>query len=167
VLTRASGRNVATLTSQWLWQPLGAEADAAWGLGVDGQEGTGGTFHATLRDYGRLGLLLARDGQVGGKQVVPRDYLLEATDPARQPPAFRPRAATPYHGYGYLFWLFPMQQRTFALLGIYGQAIFVQPQSNVVMVQTAVTKDAVDRDANAERDAFWRGVLKALGGQSS
>jgi len=164
VLARAARRNVAELTSEWLWQPLGAEADAAWNIGADGQEGTEGRFNATLRDYGRLGLLVARDGNIGGRQIVPREYLLDATDPARQPPAFRPRTATPYYGYGYLFWLFPLRHRTFAMLGIYGQSVFVQPDSGVVMVQTSVNQEPRGRQAGAERDAFWRGVLESLGG---
>ena len=37
VLAGASGRTVADLTSEWLWQPLGAERDAFWILSQDGQ----------------------------------------------------------------------------------------------------------------------------------
>ncbi|HPA17774.1 MAG TPA: serine hydrolase [Verrucomicrobiae bacterium] len=164
VLARAARKNIGELTSEWLWGPLGAEADAAWNISTDGQEGTHGRFNATLRDYGRLGLLLARDGNIGGRQIVSKEYLLDATDPARQPPAFRPRTATPYHGYGYLFWLFPMRHRTFAMLGIYGQSVFVQPDSGIVMVQTSVNQDPRGTQARAERDALWRGVLESLGG---
>jgi len=167
VAARAAGATLADLTSQWIWQPLGAEADAAWNLGVDGQERSEGYFNATLRDFGRLGLLLANDGRVGSKQIVSPSYLLDATAAARQPPAFRPRTATPYYGYGYLFWLFPFRCRTFALLGIYGQGLFVQPESKIVMVHTAVCREPRDADAGAERDALWRGVLAALGGQTN
>jgi len=164
VLARAAHRNVSELTSEWLWQPLGAEADAAWNLGVDGQEQTMGSFNATLRDYGRLGLLVARDGKIGDRQIIPKQYLLDATDAERQPAVFRPLTATPYYGYGYLFWLFPMRHRTFAMLGIYGQSVFVQPDSGIVMVQTSVNKDPRVAQARAERDAFWQGVLESLGG---
>jgi CubicO group peptidase (beta-lactamase class C family) len=164
VLARAVGKDIATITSEWLWQPLGAEADAAWRISVDGQEETLGGYNATLRDYARVGLLLARDGQIAGRQVVPREYLLDATSADRQPPAFRPRTGTPYYGYGYQTWLFPLRERTFALLGIFGQCLFVQPSTGIVMVQTAVNKSAKDADANAERDALWRGVLASLGG---
>lgn len=165
VLARATKRNIASLTSEWLWRPLGAEADAAWNIGVDGQEQTEGRFNATLRDYGRLGLLLARDGQIGDKQTIPRDYLLEATGADKQPEAFRPRVATTYYGYGYQFWQFPLRSRTFALLGIYGQSIMVQPESKLVMVHLAVNQMPVST-ATIERDALWRGVLSTLGGST-
>ena len=52
----------------------------------------------------------------------------------RQPDAFKPRQATSYFGYGYQFWLFPSQKRRFALLGVYGQSIFVDPELKLVMV---------------------------------
>ncbi|HWA97376.1 MAG TPA: serine hydrolase, partial [Pirellulales bacterium] len=164
VLARAAQQNLATLTAQWLWQPLGAEAEASWQIGIDGQEQAEGGFNATLRDYARLGWLLAHDGRRGPMQIVPAAYLLDATDPTRQPEAFRPRAATPYFGYGYQFWLFPMRSRTFALLGIYGQSIFVQPESKIVMVHTAAYANPKQPDATIERDALWRGVLAILGG---
>ncbi|MEP6792037.1 MAG: serine hydrolase, partial [Ramlibacter sp.] len=36
VLTGATGRTEAELTSEWLWQPLGAERDAFWVTSTDG-----------------------------------------------------------------------------------------------------------------------------------
>jgi CubicO group peptidase (beta-lactamase class C family) len=169
VLAGASGRSVADLTSEWIWQPLGAEQDAFWVLSRDGQERTSGYFNATLRDWGRLGWMMAQDGRVAGRQVVPRDYVLAATDPQQQPEAFRPRKATPYFGYGFQFWLFPMRDRTFGFQGVHGQSVFVQPSTGIVMVQTAVYEAASGRQDPApylERNAFWLGVLESLGGHT-
>ncbi len=169
VLTAATGKNMAELTSEWLWKPMGAEHDAFWRIGVDGQEQSYGAFNASLRDWARLGLLLANDGKAGGQQVVPQAFLLDATDTARQPPAFKPRKATPYFGYGYQFWLMPMKQRTFAMQGIHGQTVYVQPASGIVMVLTSVWESASGRQdpqPYEERDALWRGVLQSLGGST-
>lgn len=167
VLAAATGRSMADLTAEWLWQPIGAERDAFWRIAGDGQEVANGGFNASLRDWGRLGLLLANDGRVDAQQVVPREYLLDATDAARQPYAFRPRAATPYLGYGYQFWLLPMAERTFVLQGVHGQAVYVQPSTGIVMVLTSVWEQASGRQdpqPYQERDALWRGVLRSLGG---
>jgi CubicO group peptidase (beta-lactamase class C family) len=174
VLTAATGRNMADLTREWLWQPLGAEHNAFWRTGVDGQEQAHGGFNASLRDWGRLGLLLANDGKLPGpdgsmQQLLPLDYLRDATDPARQPLAFQPRRATPYFGYGYQFWLFPMRERSFAMQGIHGQTLFVQPANGIVLVLTSVWESASGRQdpqPGAERDALWRGVLTSLGGST-
>ncbi len=170
VLAAATGKSVAELTSEWLWKPMGAEHEAFWRISSDGQEQVYGAFNASLRDWGRLGLLLANDGKAGGQQLVPLDYLLDATDPARQPEAFRPRQATPYFGYGYQFWLLPMKQRSFAMQGIHGQGLYVQPSSGLVMVLTSVWESASGRQdpqPHEERDALWRGVLQSLGGSTA
>lgn len=174
VLVAATGRNMAELTSEWLWKPMGAEHNAYWRIGADGQEQAYGAFNASLRDWARLGLLLANDGKVqganGAQQLLPLDYLLDATDPARQPTAFRPRRATAYFGYGYQFWLFPMRERSFAMQGIHGQTLFVQPASGIVMVMTSVWEQASGRQdpqPGEERDALWRGVLRSLGGSTN
>lgn len=169
VLTGATGRSMADLTSDWLWKPIGAEREAFWGAEPGGQELAHAQFNATLRDWGRLGMLLARDGRVGDTQVVPAAYLLDATDPTRQPTAFKPGIATRYLGYGYQFWLLPMRERTFMMQGVHGQALYVQPASGIVMVMTSAWQAASGRQdpqPGEERDALFRGVLRALGGST-
>ena len=169
VLTGATGRSMADLTTEWLWQPLGAESDAFWCHGRDRQAAAYFCFNATLRDWGRLGVLMANDGKVGQRQIISADYLREATDIAKQPPAFAPYKATPYFGYGYQFWLHPLKERSFAFQGVYGQTLFVQPASGIVMEQTAVydkASGAQDPEPYAERSALWLGVLQSLGGNT-
>jgi CubicO group peptidase (beta-lactamase class C family) len=166
VLLRAvTGVSLSEYLTPRLWQPMGAEADATWITTSDGTEVGMGGFNATLRDYGRLGVLLANDGAAGEKQIVPKDYLLDATDWRRQPEAFTPRKATAYFGYGYQFWLFPGEKRRFALLGVYGQSIFVDPELKLVMVITAATKNAnVAGESYArERGVLWRDVAGRYG----
>jgi CubicO group peptidase (beta-lactamase class C family) len=165
LLRAATGTTVSEYLTPRLWQPMGAEADATWVRTKDGTESGSGNFNAVLRDYGRLGILLANDGAADGRQIVPKDYLLDATDWHRQPDAFTPRRATPYFGYGYQFWLFPGEKRRFALLGVYGQSIFVDPELKLVMVITAAAKNAsVGKEPFArERDALWRGVVAKYG----
>jgi CubicO group peptidase (beta-lactamase class C family) len=165
LLRAVTGMSLSEYLTPRLWQPMGAEADATWVKTRDGTETGSGNFNAILRDYGRLGILLANDGALGGRQIVPRNYLLDATDWHRQPDAFTPRKATPYFGYGYQFWLFPGEKRRFALLGVYGQSIFVDPELKLVMVITAAAKNAsVGKEPLArERDALWRGVVGRYG----
>src|SRR5204862_7200609 len=165
VLRAETGTTLSEYLTARLWQHMGAEADATWIRTTDGTETASGSFNATLQDFGRFGMLLANDGAVGGKQIVPKDYLLDATDWRRQPPAFQPQKATPYFGYGYQFWLYPGEKRRFALLGVYGQSIFVDPELKLVMVITAVAKNAsVGMESFAtERDAGWRGIAGKYG----
>jgi CubicO group peptidase (beta-lactamase class C family) len=162
LLREVTGMTLSEYLTPRLWQPMGAEADATWIKYPDGTEEGMGAFNASLRDYGRLGILLANDGAIGGKQVVPKDYLLEATDWHLQPDAFRPQRATPFFGYGYQFWTLPGEKRRFALLGVHGQAIFVDPELKLVMVTTAVTKtaDIVTESYPRERGALLRSIIE-------
>lgn len=168
VLLRATGKTVTALTEEWLWQPMGAQDPAHWFVATtDRAEGVAGSFNASLRDFGRFGMLLANDGARDGSQIIPREYVLDATDASRQPPGFQPRVATNYLGYGYQVWLLPFKTRTFALQGIFGQSVLVQPASQIVVVTTSAhQKPSGQQDMRPYqlRSAFWAGVLKSLGG---
>lgn len=167
VLRGATGTSVSGYLGPRLWQAMGAETSALWRAERTGLERAAGNFNATLRDYGRLGIVLANDGLRPDtkQQLIPRDYLLEATDWRRAPEAFRPRTATPYYGYNYQFWTFPTDKRRFAMLGVYGQMIFVDPELKLVMVQTTAnaTAKAGETSLGMNADAFWRGVVKHYG----
>lgn len=167
VLRGATGMSVSDYLGPRLWQAMGAETSALWRAERTGLERAAGNFNATLRDYGRLGIVLANDGMRPDtqQQIIPRDYLLEATDWRRAPAAFQPRTATPYYGYNYQFWTFPTEKRRFAMLGVYGQMIFVDPELKLVMVQTTANATAKSGETTLGKnaDAFWRGVVKHYG----
>ena len=166
VVRGATGMNLSEYLTPRLWQPIGAEQTALWYADRTGLEVALGNFNATLRDYARLGIVLANDGvrpdDASGKQIIPRAFLIEATDWKQAPEQFRPGKATPSLGYGYQFWTYPGQTRRFAMLGVYGQSIFVDPGQRLVIVQTAAnaTAQAGDTSLARERDAFWRGVMR-------
>ena len=64
----------------------------------------------------------------------------------------------------YQTWIFPGERRTFALLGVRGQSIFVDPQSRLVMVQTSVRKQAAGGSGPRESTALWAAAVRELGG---
>lgn len=172
VLRAATRQSLCEYVSQKIWQPMGAESRATWlTFPQDQVERAGGNFNATVRDYARLGWLMANDGQRDGQSVIPRDYLLQMTDASLQPEHFRPgrmqhRGST-YMGYGLQTWLLPGSHRRFVLLGTYGQAIMVDPVLKLVVVHMAAGKDA-SGDASGtrmafERNALWRGIVAYYG----
>ena len=140
---------------------MGAEADATWLIDRAGQEAAYCCLNAVLRDYARLGLLLAHDGRRGDRQLIPREWLLTATTVRPDDWHLKPYAATSFYGYGYQTWVLPGDRRMFAALGAHGQAIFVDPANRLVMVHTSVSKEPVDLLEEAR--ALWRGVTETLG----
>jgi len=163
VLRAATGVPVADYLGDKIWGAIGTEADASWTIDSTGQETAFCCFNATLRDYARLGRLLAYDGAWEGRQLIPRQWLLDATTVNPVNAYLAPGAATPYFGYGYQVWIPPGEQRSFALIGIRGQMIFVDPASKLVMVHTAVRKQPSDRASSADLIALWLGVVAQLG----
>jgi CubicO group peptidase (beta-lactamase class C family) len=163
VLRAAVGEPVADYLHDRIWQRIGTEADASWAMDGTGQEVTYCCFNAVLRDYARLGRLLAHDGAWDGRQLIPRQWLQDATTVQPRNAYLAPGAATPYFGYGYQVWIFPGEQRQFALLGIRGQMILVDPASKIVMVHTAVRSNPAEPASNAETVALWHAVVKQLG----
>src|SRR5882724_6610300 len=163
VLRSAVGRPVADYMQEKIWAQIGVEADATWLIDRSGQEVTFCCINAVLRDYARLGLLLAHDGNWRGRQIIPAAWIEDATRVAPDQAHLQPGVATGFFGYGYQVWIFPGERRMFAFLGIRGQAIFVDPASRLVMVHTAVRKQAVD-PGGREAIALWRSIVRELGG---
>jgi CubicO group peptidase (beta-lactamase class C family) len=162
VLRNAVGRPVAEYLSEKIWKPIGAEADATWLIDRAGQESTYCCINAVLRDYARLGLLLAHDGNWRGRQIIPAAWVGEATRVQPQQKHLQPGVATPYLGYGYQVWVLPGDRGMFLLAGVRGQAILVDPSSRLVMVHTAVRKQA-GGGSPTEIGALWQAVVAALG----
>ena len=163
VLRAATGTPLADYLHARIWGPIGTEADASWAIDGSGQEIAFCCFNATLRDYARLARLLAHDGAWEGRQLIPRQWLLDATTVRPEDRHLAPGVARLYLGYGYQVWLLPGEQRRFALLGIRGQIILVDPASKLVMVHTAVRKKPREPGGLTEPLALWSAVLQQLG----
>jgi CubicO group peptidase (beta-lactamase class C family) len=158
VLRAAVGRPLAEYLSEKIWRPMGAEADATWLVDGGGNELGYMGLNATLRDWGRLGLLLANGGAMDGKQIIPAEWVKAATQP--DAPHLRVGYATRNNGYGYQTWLVDEKGR-FALFGVRGQAVFVDPHTKLVIVHTAV-QSPTDRAARGEQFRLFYGVLESL-----
>jgi len=159
VLRNAVGVPLATYLSEKIWQPMGAEANATWLVDKAGYETGYCCINATLRDYGRFGLLLANQGALDGRQIIPADWVKAATTASA--PYLRVGFATMNNGYGYQTWLTDRDGR-FAALGVRGQAIYVDPASKLVVVHTAVWIEARDTSARGAQFKLWERLLNTL-----
>ena len=136
VVRAATGKPLAEYLSEKIWKPMGAESDASWMIDKGGFETGYAGINATLRDYGRLGMLLAHDGLLDGRRILPSGWVKAATTPpAKQ---FEPgQARAGLFGYGYQTWLIGGKERQFMFRGLRGQAIFVDANAKLVLVQTS------------------------------
>lgn len=171
VLVKATNKNITTLTSEWLWQPMGGKEVGKWIYAeTDNIEIGSSGLNASLYDYGRFGVLLANDGKYKNNQVIPLNFLIDATDIKKTPQShigLNSSNAFQY-GYGYQTWIQPNKERTFCALGHFGQIICVQPSSKIVMVQVAAEGHDAWRNSfgsmGGALNSLWENVLKDLGG---
>jgi len=158
-LRNAVGKPLAEYLSEKIWRPMGAEADATWIIDGGGNELGYMGINATLRDWGRLGMLLANNGAVDGKQIVPAAWVKAMT--TAEAPHLQRGTATRFNGYGYQIWLVGNTQNAFALFGVRGQSVFVDPDSKLVIVHTAVHADYTGSARNDQFGLFF-GALQTL-----
>lgn len=158
VVRGATGRTLADYLSQKIWQPMGAEADASWLIDRGGYEIGYAGINATLRDYARFGMLLANDGALDGKQIIPARWVRAATTPSAK--QFEPSHTGMIFGYGYQTWLLGGKERQFMLRGLRNQVILVDPKSKLVLVHTAAGN--LSDGGFGEVLSLWNGVQKSL-----
>ena len=157
VLKHTIAKTASAYLQEKIWRQIGTESDATWMVDAEGYELGHFGFSAVLRDYARLGRLLAHDGAWNGRQIVPARWMIEATTVRPEDAYLLPGKAMRDFGYGYLFWLLPGNRRQFALVGAFGQRIIVDPASKLVMVQTALD----ETDAGSWK--LWRTLVAQLG----
>jgi len=149
----ATGRSPGRYLQEKLWEPLGMEHDASWVLdreGPDGMEMTGCCLNMSLRDWARFGQLMAQDGIWSTQRVLPAGWVAAATIPGAPHVAFGKVEPPSDIGYQYQWWAQP--DGTFAAEGVYGQFIYVNAKSQVVIAKASTWPQAWNSDL--ARDAF-------------
>lgn len=164
LLQRLYKKPLATLLSERIWQPLGMEAEAYWNIDQADEEGMEIAFcciNARLRDYAKLGRLYLQQGNWNGEQLLPANWVQEATTP--NAPHLEPGASP--HGYGprgyaYQWWVPENYQREYFAAGVWGQFIYVSEPDDLIIVRTSA--DPNYRDNMAETIAVFRAIRDEL-----
>lgn len=134
-MERAAGQTLADLVSTRIWQPIGAERDAYFTVDAAGTALADGGFNATLRDYARFGLMILNQGRTGDVQVVPNAWIEQSRSGDAR--AFGPPYTTvsPKGAYRNQWWIHDVTRGDIMARGIFGQMIFIDPQSDFLMVK--------------------------------
>ena len=141
VIRAVSQMSLAQFAQHYLWQPMGAEADATWLTDAKGHEYNCVGFAARLHDWARLGQLVAQQGQMQGRQIVSRAWLDDCASHGPQDQQVRFGTMRPDMGYKNFFW-HPRPQGAWLMMnGHHGQRVLVDRASQTMLVQTAVSHD--------------------------
>lgn len=153
LLARATKMHPADYLSQKIWSKFGMEQDGIWMLDRAGEELGGCCISMTLRDYGRFGLFILNGGVAGGEQVVPTDFLAQAT-------SSQVKSDFGDYGYGFQWWIRP--EGAYKASGIFGQSIYIDPAEKLIIVTNSAWAHAYEPELYAFHDAYVDAVVKTL-----
>ncbi|TGT75119.1 class C beta-lactamase-related serine hydrolase [bacterium M00.F.Ca.ET.159.01.1.1] len=148
IMERVTGKRLAQLVSDELWQKLGADESACFTVDSAGYALAEGGFNATLRDYGRFGQLILANG--GG--VIPAEWI-ESTRSGKHGPNFNP--SLPEGSYRNQFWIEDPRSRSLMCRGVFGQLIHINWEHGMVVVKLSTYPDFTNK-------AYSVATLKAV-----
>src|SRR5215203_442999 len=150
ILEQATGMHVSRFMEEELCKPMGMEADGSWSLDStsSGFEKMESGVNARARDFGRFGMLFAKEGKWEGEQLVSRERVEEST-----------RADTSMdlsQNYQYFWWVDKSDGKNhFSARGNYGQYIYVAPEKDLVIIRLG--KEEGERGYD-----YWIGLFEEL-----
>lgn len=169
VVAAATHKTLADYLSEKIWARFGMEENAVWVVDSEGgQEFGGALIGAALRDYGRFGEFILNGGIAGRNQVLPENWVDEATHPRPDTPQVNyGQLSDTKCGYGYSWWLYPPEkpspngEEAFIAVGIFGQEIYINRKEKFVGVVLSAWPKPWDDDKAVEVQQFLGAAVRA------
>ncbi len=139
VVSRITGKSVAQLVTEYFWNRMGMEQDAYYQVDALGVPFAGGGLNASLRDLARIGEMIRLGGVWHGERILPvgavEDILhggdIQAFEKSEQGKILK--------GWSYrdMWWVTNNKNGAFMARGVHGQAIYIDPAAQMVIVRLA------------------------------
>jgi CubicO group peptidase (beta-lactamase class C family) len=162
---QVTGKSLSAYLAEKIWAPLGMEGDAGWVTEDRSDKALEAPFcclNARLRDYARFGQFMLQGGAWNGKQLLPANWVSEATRPDRSQVDFGALYSGYPMGYQYQWWVSPGADHAFTAEGVNGQFIYVNPAKKLVVVMTSVWPEFWDNRLAKESFALFDAIGAAL-----
>jgi CubicO group peptidase (beta-lactamase class C family) len=149
IIERTAHRTLSSYAEEKLWGRIGAEFPASFSLNSeeDGLEQAASGFNARAIDFAKFGRLFLNNGMWEGRQVLPAEWVKEATspDPADKRPWMSDQDWKEAGGfYKYHWWGMNNEDGTFdytATGSPGGQIIYVSPRHRAIVVHNGAGGD--------------------------
>lgn len=132
LLTKLTGQTVSEYLTPRLFEPLSIDVPF-WEKDHDGCDAGGWGAFMTLEDIAKIGQCYLQHGEWNGVQLIPADWIKQATEPHvnKVPSIFNKNT-----GYGYQIFVQP-ERGTYSFNGLYGQFVVVYPEYDAVFACTS------------------------------
>jgi CubicO group peptidase (beta-lactamase class C family) len=138
IISRVLNQPLAQVLSEKIWKPLGANFDGYYQIDGAGIAFAGGGFNANLRDMAMFGEMIRNNGFFNKKQVLP-ESLIEDIRKGGDPKLFEKAGYSLLEGWSYrhMWWITGNEHGAFMARGVHGQAIYIDPTAEMVIVRFA------------------------------
>lgn len=136
IVARAGGEPLAQQMQNRFWGPMGMAHPAYLHVDPVGTPFAGGGLSASVEDLARFGEMVRLNGRFNGRQIVPAAAVASiraGADPAKFPAKTYP--TLPGWSYRSQWWVAP--DGSFSARGVHGQAIWIDPGTEVVIARVA------------------------------
>jgi CubicO group peptidase (beta-lactamase class C family) len=138
VLHRVTGKSLTEQMRERFWTNLGLEQDGFFSVDTAGTEWCSGGLNLTLRDMARFGEMMRLDGRFAGRQIVPKPIIEDIRRGADRGRFARAGYKTlPGASYRNMWWIHHNSHGAYSARGIHGQAVYIDPKAEMVIVRLA------------------------------
>lgn len=135
ILVRATGKPLAQLLSEMIWQKLGAENDAYFTIDSIGTAYAAGGLNTTLRDLARFGEMMRLDGAYNGKQIVPKSVVADIRRGGDKEKFVKGRTFQKGFSYRNMWWISHDDHGVIWANGFNGQRLYIDPKAEVTIAR--------------------------------
>ncbi len=141
IISVVTGKSVAEQLTERIWQQLAMEQDAYYQIDALGIPFAGGGLDAGLRDLARFGEMMRCGGYWHGVQVIPHKAIEDITNGGNKEAFAKSEYGKSLKGWSYrnMWWITENSHGAYMARGVHGQAIYIDPAAEMVIVRLAST----------------------------
>lgn len=139
VISKVTNKSITELISEKIWVPMGAKYDGYYLVDPAGIAYAGGGFSLNLNDMAIFGEMIRNHGKLGRYEVISKEAVEEFSS-GGDPELFAKGGEYPllkgwsYHNF---WWITNNEHKAFMARGVHGQAIYIDPIAEMVIVRFA------------------------------
>ncbi|MFA0069418.1 serine hydrolase domain-containing protein [Vibrio breoganii] len=170
LIARVSGQPLQKFVAENIWSKLGVEHDATFMADMTFTPIATGGFTTTLRDFARVGIAMANNGQYNGQQVFSEAWIKDTfalTDDEKSHmdrSVYKDRDSGVYdqwlEGYKNYLWVHDSEKGIATFRGVFGQHLYINQEKNLVIAtfSSAETASNAARATNLPRLAAFEAI---------
>lgn len=164
IIATVSGKSVATLLTELIWSRMGMEQDAYYQIDALGTPFAGGGLNASLRDLARVGEMMRQGGEWQGKQIIPHKAIEDILNGGSKKAFAASEYGKTLKGWSYrnMWWITENKNGAYMARGVHGQAIYIDPAAQMVIVRLASSPHSSNLELDATSLPAYEAVSRYL-----